>query len=500
MASEETIELGKQVVVVLYRLSDDGTSNYSFETQMRWWDTITTVRNTIRQRTGIPHELIDIVYSGKKISSKVALYQLKVNRNTIRLDYYCRSLRGDNSAWIQIVSKVKLDQEFLDSLDEVRNSFVTGIKPELSLYGSGGTYFLNDAYKWNLLVFKPEDEEPFAENNPRNLQGVTGHRGFRKGIRSGEGWKREVAAFMLDRSRLFSVPTTAQALVCHPYFRNRNPGVKTKVGSLQQFVCDADLCSDWSCSLYSAFEVQKIAFLDMYMMNTDRNDANIMVKRRGGEMKLIPIDHGYCLPDCFEINDLSWCWLDWKQTRQPWDPRIVAFAEQMDVLGDARMLNEWLGIRRVCLLLFRMSGLLLKRGVTQGLSPAELASFYVRRDVNQERPCPLECIVQECVERAKTYCAMRKMARGQEEWVLNHSSSMIFHKPEKEEMVRNYSTQSMSSLAFSEEPYRFPLEIEHKLTHDQEFRHLFFEIYEESISFHIASILQCHGADPPVSF
>lgn len=44
-----------------------------------------------------------------------------------------------------------------------------------------------------------------------NLQGVTGHRGFRKGIRSGEGWKREVAAFMLDRSRLFSVPTTAQA-------------------------------------------------------------------------------------------------------------------------------------------------------------------------------------------------------------------------------------------------------------------------------------------------
>ena len=64
-----------------------------------------------------------------------------------------------------------------------------------------------------------------------------------------------------------------------------------------------------------------------------------------------------------------------------------------------------------------MSGLLLKRGVTQGLSPAELASFYVRRDVNQERPCPLECIVQECVERAN--CAMRKMARGQEEWVLS---------------------------------------------------------------------------------
>ena len=33
---------------------------------------------------------------------------------------------------------------------------------------------------------------------------------------------------------------------------------------------------------------------------------------------------------------------------------------------------------------------------------------------------------------------------------------MILHQPKKEEMVRNYSTQSMSSLAFSEEPYHFP--------------------------------------------
>lgn len=54
-------------------------------------------------------------------------------------------------------------------MEEVRNGFDSGIKPELSLYGSGGTYFLNDYTKWNLLVFKPEDEEPFAENNPRRL-------------------------------------------------------------------------------------------------------------------------------------------------------------------------------------------------------------------------------------------------------------------------------------------------------------------------------------------
>ena len=125
---------------------------------------------------------------------------------------------------------------------------------------------MNDRNKWNLLVFKPEDEEPFAENNPRqfngirlglgDIQGVTGHSGFRKGIKSGEGWKREVAAYIIDRKHLFSVPTTVQAHIRHPYFFQRCPKLKFKVGSLQYFVDEADLCSDWAPSKYSLFEVR----------------------------------------------------------------------------------------------------------------------------------------------------------------------------------------------------------------------------------------------------
>ena len=61
----------------------------------------------------------------------------------------------------------------------------------------------------------------------------------------------------------------------------------------------------------------------MYLMNTDRNDANILVqRRRNDQFILVPIDHGYSLPDCLEINDLSWCWLDWKQVKKPWDPKL----------------------------------------------------------------------------------------------------------------------------------------------------------------------------------
>ena len=51
----------------------------------------------------------------------------------------------------------------------------------------------------------------------------------------------------------------------------------------------------------------------------------------------------------------------------------------------------------------RVSGLLLKEGIQQGLTPFELASFYIRK----EGPSTIEKIVQECVERVKYYQAAR---------------------------------------------------------------------------------------------
>lgn len=87
---------------------------------------------------------------------------------------------------------------------------------------------------------------------------MTGQSGFYKGIRSGEGWKREVAAYLLDSKHFFSVPTTVQAHIRHPFFLQRSPTLEHKVGSLQYFIGDADLCSDWSPSMYSLFEVRML--------------------------------------------------------------------------------------------------------------------------------------------------------------------------------------------------------------------------------------------------
>lgn len=87
---------------------------------------------------------------------------------------------------------------------------------------------------------------------------------------------------------------------------------------------------DLSPSLFSRLEVQKIALLDLRLLNSDRNGGNILVRKipkkkkagEGGEWtvgteyQLIPIDHGYCLPEELCIDDsLNLCWFEWKQVR-----------------------------------------------------------------------------------------------------------------------------------------------------------------------------------------
>ena len=44
-------------------------------------------------------------------------------------------------------------------------------------------------------------------------------------------------------------------------------------------------------------EVQKIAVLDIRLANADRHAGNILVCQDGDHMQLVPIDHGYCLPE-----------------------------------------------------------------------------------------------------------------------------------------------------------------------------------------------------------
>eukprot|EP00326_Haptolina_ericina_P033205 CAMPEP_0181244184 /NCGR_PEP_ID=MMETSP1096-20121128/42712_1 /TAXON_ID=156174 ORGANISM="Chrysochromulina ericina, Strain CCMP281" /NCGR_SAMPLE_ID=MMETSP1096 /ASSEMBLY_ACC=CAM_ASM_000453 /LENGTH=739 /DNA_ID=CAMNT_0023340691 /DNA_START=48 /DNA_END=2266 /DNA_ORIENTATION=+ len=176
-------------------------------------------------------------------------------------------------------------------LASIQHGLAMGIAPQLAMDGTGGTYILRGARREALAAFKPRDEEAFTPNNPRGLIGKLGQPGIHPSVLSGESHLREFLAYKLDWGGFAGVPLTLLAEAMHQafYVDSRLPLSRygTKVGSLQQWVRYDDLASDLGPSTFPIHEVHKVALLDMRLLNTDRNDANILVRKankhaRGG--------------------------------------------------------------------------------------------------------------------------------------------------------------------------------------------------------------------------
>lgn len=198
----------------------------------------------------------------------------------------------------------------------------SGNAPIMSSEGTGGAYFMRDATgQRHVAVFKPADEEPMAANNPRGLPVSSTGEGLKKGTRVGEGALREVAAYILDHpprsgtadDGFAGVPPTALVRCTHGAFRQGGAGAGArapvpKLGSMQAFVSNCGSCEDMGPSAFPVQEVHKICVLDIRLANADRHAGNILVRKHdgggGGGMSLVPIDHGYCLPEsvrCFPV-------------------------------------------------------------------------------------------------------------------------------------------------------------------------------------------------------
>lgn len=124
-----------------------------------------------------------------------------------------------------------------------------------------GSYFICDDEGTNVAVFKPEDEEPLAINNPKGGGSSADHfgSGLRRGIKPGEGAVREVAAFLLDHQHFSGVPPTAMVTCLQ-----RRPSAdltgavsleEAKLGSLQQFVNSDGDCEERGSSVFAVKEV-----------------------------------------------------------------------------------------------------------------------------------------------------------------------------------------------------------------------------------------------------
>lgn len=288
-----------------------------------------------------------------------------------------------------------------------------GNQPVRSSEGCGGAYFMLDsAGQEYISVFKPADEEPLALKNPKGLPQSKDGEGLKKGTKVGEGALREVAAYILDHPKsgprspyhseagFAGVPPTALVKCLHGGFYHPDGyegSLKDmKIGSLQMYMKNFGSCEDMGPGSFPVEEVHKISVLDIRLANVDRHAGNILVARDDeGQIILIPIDHGYCLPSNFE--DCTFDWLYWPQARRPYSVETVNYIKSLDAEADIRLLklHGW-DMPSKCARLFRVSTMLLKKGAERGLTPYAIGSIMCRETLKKESM--IELIIQEAEE------------------------------------------------------------------------------------------------------
>ncbi|KAJ8446212.1 hypothetical protein Cgig2_015983 [Carnegiea gigantea] len=288
-----------------------------------------------------------------------------------------------------------------------------GNQPVRSSEGCGGAYFMLDsAGQEYISVFKPADEEPLAVKNPKGLPQSKDGEGLKKGTKVGEGALREVAAYILDHPKsgprslyhaeagFAGVPPTALVKCLHGGFYHPDGyegSLKDmKIGSLQMYMKNFGSCEDMGPGSFPVEEVHKISVLDIRLANVDRHAGNILVTRDDeGQIILIPIDHGYCLPSNFE--DCTFDWLYWPQARRPYSVETVNYIKSLDAEADIRLLklHGW-DMPSKCARLFRVSTMLLKKGAERGLTPYAIGSIMCRETLKKEST--IELIIREAEE------------------------------------------------------------------------------------------------------
>jgi hypothetical protein len=141
---------------------------------------------------------------------------------------------------------------------------------------------------------------------------------------------------------------------------------------------------DVSASLFSQDGVHRIAIFDIRLLNTDRNDENLLVKRTGTKLcELIPIDHGCSLPDTLIVHWYNWSWLGWPQSKLPLSQEHREYIAQLDSVQDAERLTSELGIRPQCLVVLRVATLFLQLGAAAKLTLFVIGNLMSRDEENK---------------------------------------------------------------------------------------------------------------------
>eukprot|EP00850_Spirogloea_muscicola_P022216 SM000283S10688 [mRNA] locus=s283:135243:138605:+ [translate_table: standard] len=303
----------------------------------------------------------------------------------------------DRSKPFEIVGSINCCQKIKYLLREAAAALDHGVEPAQATGGLGGAYYFRNRHGSNISIVKPTDEEPFAPNNPNGYTGrLLGQPGLKRAIRVGEAGVREVAAYLLDHDSFASVPATAMVKITHPIFYaakdfKSTRGVLSKIGSFQEYVQHDYDASEHGTSRFPVAAVHRIAILDLRVFNTDRHAGNILVRRcRSRELHrsssaltvedvvdLIPIDHGFCLPETLESAYFEW--LHWPQAAHPFSAEELDYIDKLNVDKEVNMLRAELPmLREGCLRMLVLATTFLKCAAALGLTLADIGAMMSR--------------------------------------------------------------------------------------------------------------------------
>ncbi|CAL5370763.1 unnamed protein product [Camellia sinensis] len=326
--------------------------------------------------------------------------------------------QGDQSGLVEILGCSSQFSMAKELVRDVVKAIENGIDPIPIRSGLGGAYYFRNCDGENVAIVKPTDEEPFAPNNPKGFVGkALGQPGLKRSVRVGETGFREVAAYLLDYDNFANVPPTALVKITHPIF-NVNDADKhqsmmqvSKIASFQRFILHDFDASDHGTSSFPVAAVHRIGILDVRILNTDRHAGNLLVKKldgvgRFGQVELIPIDHGLCLPESLE--DPYFEWIHWPQASIPFSEDELKYIGHLDPVPDSEMLRMELPmIREACLRVLVLCTTFLKEAAVFGLCLAEIGEMMSREfPGHEEEPSELEVI---CIKA-------RKLLEDSEAW------------------------------------------------------------------------------------
>ncbi|KAK6588454.1 hypothetical protein RS030_4690 [Cryptosporidium xiaoi] len=395
------------------------------------------------------------------------------------------SLRMNESDFGIRSTGIKWSEKIQKLVIEVKLAMQRNVHPKLTLDGTGATYRMYNAKGQVVAMFKPLDEEAFSPNNPRGYQGKLGQQGFRSGVLSGEGASREVATAIWDAyyHNFAGVPDTTLVEACHEAFNynslskvtlewgdifeknnfnvNKDINISWKLGAFQEYVSTSETVGNFNPSIFGIRDVHRIGILDICLFNLDRNDSNILVlpnpqnystKVTGNSLsntsnspydhplstpdgkrtkyKLVPIDHGLCLPDVLDVAQFDWIWYDWPQSKIPFNKSELKVIKHMNPDVDAERLKRKLLIRSECLRSMQVSVRWLKLATSMHLNLFQIASFLCREDL--DIPSYMEQLIQLSLQRCyRAFDATSFISSNRLGYLHIDLATSAIHRPKK---------------------------------------------------------------------